>query len=59
MTVLGLHCCMGFFQLQTVEATLWLWLFIVVASLVGQHRLWGTQALVAVVRGLSSCRPWA
>ena len=57
MTVLALHCCV-FFQLQTVEAALWLWFFIVVASL-GEHRLWGTQALVAAVRGLSSCGAWA
>lgn len=58
MTVLALHCCVDFFQLQTEEATPWLWFFIVVASL-GEHRLWGTLALVAAVRVLSSCGAWA
>ena len=40
MTVLGLHCCVDFFQLQTVEATLWLWFFHC-----GGFSCWGAQAL--------------
>jgi len=30
-----------------------------VASLVGEHGLYGTQALVFAARGLSSCCAWA
>ena len=50
----SLLLCEGFLWLQQVEAAiLWCSGFLtVVASLVGEHRLWGTWALVAVVHRL-------
>ena len=58
MAVLGLCCCVGFslgtekggYSPVAVQG-----LLIAVASLVAEHGLWGSWALVVVVHRLSSC----
>ena len=58
MAVPGLHCCAGIslvvesggYSLVAVRG-----LLTVEASLVVEHRLWGTGTSVVVARGLSSC----
>ena len=61
MALLGIHCCMVF-SLVAVNggySVAVLWPLIVVASLLVEHGLWGTRALVVATRGLSSCGFWA
>ena len=59
--VLGLHCCVS--SSLVVESRGYslvvLGLLTVLASLVMEHGLWGTQASVVGARGLSSCCSWA
>ena len=62
MAVLGLCCCVGSSLVVACRAyslVVVLGLLIVVASLVAEHRLWGSWALVVVVYRLSSCSSWA
>ena len=58
MAVLGLCCCVGSSLVVVSRAyslVVVLGLLIVVASLVAEHGLWGSWALVVVVHRLSSC----
>ena len=62
MTVLSLRCCVGFslfvvsggYSPVAVHG-----LLIAMASLVVEHRLYGSQASVAEAHGLRSCGSWA
>ena len=54
--VLGLHCCIGFFLVAKVGATLGL--LIAETSLVAEHGLWGAWASAAVACGFSSYHSW-
>ena len=60
--MLGLHCCKDFSPVAAsggYSLVAVLGLFIVVASLVVEHRLQGTRASVVVAHGLSSFGSWA
>ena len=62
LTVLGLQCCAGFSLVAASGSSSLVAVgrcLIVVASLVAEHRLYGAQAPVVVVRGLSRCGSWA
>ena len=61
MALLGIHCCTVFSLVEVSGgySTAMLWLIIVVASLIVEHGLWGTRALVVATHGLSSCGFWA
>ena len=62
LAILGLHCYVGFSLVMSSRAyslAVVLGLLIVVASLIMEHRLWGTWALVVVPCGLSSSSSWA
>ena len=61
MVLLGLHGCTGFSLVASEGCSLVAVhrLFFVVASLIVEHRLWGTWTSVAVAHGLSSCGSWA
>ena len=62
LTVLGLQCCAGFSLVAASGSSSLVAVgrcLIVVASLVAEHRLYGAQAPVFVVRGLSRCGSWA
>ena len=58
MAVLALHCCMWAFSGCGERGLLFAAVrrfLLEVASLVGEHRLWGARPLVVVAHGLSSC----
>ena len=58
LAALGLHCCLWVFsgcREQELFFTVVHELLVAVASLIVEHRLWGTWVLVVGARGLSVC----
>ena len=59
---LDLHCCAGFSLVASsrgYSVVMVCRFLIAVASLVAEHRLWGTQASAVAAQGLNSCSSWA
>ena len=60
--MLGLYCCESFYLVAGSEGCSLVavgGLTIVVASLVGEHRLWGAWTSVVGACGLRTCSSWA